>query len=178
MKVIAPWPSHPEEKKTLSGKGCEKRTIHDMSLLITLAPEDVCLEDDCFLYGASNSSTWLLVSDSFSECRAWYCWWIHHLPFDFEDSEVLNSSSFSSYRSPNRVVIFSPTHKKVILNLPAKKQKDLYNLYYPKNPWTLQWKGLNLYSRGPGPQNHHSWGVRILRVVVKPIKNGICPDQD
>ena len=24
---------------------------------------------------------------------------------------------------------------------------------YPKNPWTLQWKGLNLYSRGPGPQN-------------------------
>ena len=22
----------------------------------------------------------------------------------------------------------------------------------PKNPWTLQWRGLNLYSRGPGPQ--------------------------
>ena len=35
----------------------------------------------------------------------------------------------------------------------------------PKNPWTLQWKGLNLDSRGPGPQNSHFWGVRILRVV-------------
>ena len=27
-------------------------------------------------------------------------------------------------------------------------------------------KGLNLYSRGPGPQNSRFWGVRILRVVV------------
>ena len=35
---------------------------------------------------------------------------------------------------------------------------------YPKNPWTLQWKGLNLYRRGPDPQNSHFWGVRILRV--------------
>ena len=26
---------------------------------------------------------------------------------------------------------------------------------HPKNPWTLQWKGLNLYSRGPGPQISH-----------------------
>ena len=33
---------------------------------------------------------------------------------------------------------------------------------HPKNPWTLQWRGLNLYSRGPGPQNSHFWGVRIL----------------
>ena len=38
------------------------------------------------------------------------------------------------------------------------------HVYYPKNPWTLQWRGLNLYSRGPGPQNSHFWGVRILRV--------------
>ena len=38
---------------------------------------------------------------------------------------------------------------------------------YPKNPWTLQWKGLNLYSRGPGPENCHFWGVRILRVAWK-----------
>ncbi len=37
---------------------------------------------------------------------------------------------------------------------------------YPKNPWTLQWKGLNLYSRGPGPQISHFWGVRILRVLI------------
>ena len=29
----------------------------------------------------------------------------------------------------------------------------------PKNPWTLQLRGLNLYSRGPGPQNSHFWGV-------------------
>ena len=34
----------------------------------------------------------------------------------------------------------------------------------PKNPWTLQWKGLILYRRGPGPQNRYFWGVRILRV--------------
>ena len=26
---------------------------------------------------------------------------------------------------------------------------------HPKNPWTLEWKGLNLYSRGPGPQISH-----------------------
>ena len=38
--------------------------------------------------------------------------------------------------------------------------------FFSKNPWTLQWKGLNLYSRGQGPQNSHSWGVRILRVVI------------
>ena len=36
---------------------------------------------------------------------------------------------------------------------------------HPKNPCTLEWKGLNLYSRGPGPQNSHFWGVRILRVT-------------
>ena len=41
------------------------------------------------------------------------------------------------------------------------------NLTYPKNPWTLQWRGLNLYSRGLGPQNSHFWGVRILRVDTK-----------
>ena len=35
---------------------------------------------------------------------------------------------------------------------------------YPKNAWTLQWKGLNLYSRGPGPQNSHFGWVRILGV--------------
>ena len=41
------------------------------------------------------------------------------------------------------------------------------NLWYPKNP-----KGpgpmegwMNLYRRGPGSQNSHFWGVRILRVV-------------
>ena len=27
----------------------------------------------------------------------------------------------------------------------------------------LQWRGLNLYSRGPGPRNNFFWGVRILR---------------
>ena len=27
-------------------------------------------------------------------------------------------------------------------------------IFWPKNPWTLQWKGLDLYSRGVlGPQN-------------------------
>ena len=36
--------------------------------------------------------------------------------------------------------------------------------HFPKNPWTLQWKGLNLHSRGPGPQISNVWGVRILRV--------------
>ena len=38
-------------------------------------------------------------------------------------------------------------------------------IHHPKNPWTLQWKGLNLYSRGPGPRNSHFWGVRILRAL-------------
>ena len=38
-------------------------------------------------------------------------------------------------------------------------------MYIPKNPWTLQWKGLNLYRRGPGSQNSYFWGVRILRDI-------------
>ena len=37
--------------------------------------------------------------------------------------------------------------------------------HYPKDPGTLQWRGWNLYSRGPGSQNRHFWGVRILRVA-------------
>ena len=41
----------------------------------------------------------------------------------------------------------------------------MLGISHPKNPWTLQWKGLNLNSRGPGPQNSHFWGVRILRAV-------------
>ena len=36
--------------------------------------------------------------------------------------------------------------------------------FYPKNHWTLQWMGLELYRRALGPQNNHFWGVRILRV--------------
>ena len=39
--------------------------------------------------------------------------------------------------------------------------EDLFN---PKNPWTLQWRGWNLYDAGVwGPQNSQFWGVRILR---------------
>ena len=37
--------------------------------------------------------------------------------------------------------------------------------YHPKDPWTLQWRGSNMYSRGPGSQNRHFWGVRILRAI-------------
>ena len=33
---------------------------------------------------------------------------------------------------------------------------------HPKDPGTLKWRGWNLYSRGPGSQNRHFWGVRIL----------------
>ena len=36
---------------------------------------------------------------------------------------------------------------------------------YPKNPWTLQWKGLNLYSSNWGLQNSQFWGAGILRVL-------------
>ena len=34
-------------------------------------------------------------------------------------------------------------------------RKCLKEFVHPKNHWTLQWKGLNLYIRGPGPQNSH-----------------------
>lgn len=34
---------------------------------------------------------------------------------------------------------------------------------HPLDHWTLQWKALNLNSRGSGSQNSHFWGVRILR---------------
>ena len=55
-------------------------------------------------------------------------------------------------------------------------EKNGFGLYhlitFPKNPWTLQWKGLNLYSRGPGPQISHFWGVRILRVIKFHHVNG------
>ena len=39
-------------------------------------------------------------------------------------------------------------------------------MYIPKDPWTLQWRGWNLYSRGPGSQNRHFWGVGILRDYI------------
>ena len=32
---------------------------------------------------------------------------------------------------------------------------------YPKDYLTLQWKGLNLHSRGPGPQNDASFEGEI-----------------
>ena len=35
----------------------------------------------------------------------------------------------------------------------------------PKNPWNLEWKGLNLYS-SPGPQNSYFLRVPILRVEI------------
>ena len=35
---------------------------------------------------------------------------------------------------------------------------------YPKNHWTLLWRGLTLYSRVPGSPNHQSWDPMILRV--------------
>ena len=44
----------------------------------------------------------------------------------------------------------------------SQSSKTSHKINHPKNPWTLQWKGLNLYTRGPGPQNSHFWGVRIL----------------
>ena len=41
------------------------------------------------------------------------------------------------------------------LSLPFGVRNMCCSVFFlkPKNPWTLQWKGLNLYSRGPGPQN-------------------------
>ena len=33
--------------------------------------------------------------------------------------------------------------------------QELEQISRPKSPWTLQWRGLNLYSRGLGPQNSH-----------------------
>ena len=32
-------------------------------------------------------------------------------------------------------------------------QKKKSGFLHPKNAWTLQWKGWNLYGRGPVPQN-------------------------
>ncbi len=37
---------------------------------------------------------------------------------------------------------------------------------WPKDHWTLQWKGLNLFIKGRGPQNSQFWRVRILRVYI------------
>ena len=41
------------------------------------------------------------------------------------------------------------------------------NLTYPKDHWSLQRKGLNLYSKGRVLKNSQFWGVRILRVDTK-----------
>ena len=38
----------------------------------------------------------------------------------------------------------------------------------PKDHWTLQWKGLNLYGRGWVLKNSQFWGIRILREVKLP----------
>ena len=40
--------------------------------------------------------------------------------------------------------------------------KKISGILHPKNAWTLQWKGWNLYSRGPVPQNSRFWGVGLL----------------
>ena len=50
---------------------------------------------------------------------------------------------------------------------PLNRGRWLQELVFPKNPRTLQWKGLNLYSRGVFGSSkwRHFWGVRILRVV-------------
>ena len=42
------------------------------------------------------------------------------------------------------------------LPLPVEMiQSDYCNIFHPKDPWTLQWRGWNLYSRGLGSQNRH-----------------------
>ena len=40
----------------------------------------------------------------------------------------------------------------------------------PKDHWTLQWKGLNLFLWGSGAQNSQFWGVRILRDLQKSLE--------
>ena len=63
----------------------------------------------------------------------------------------------------------------MFFNPPSRTNKCVHSKWIaahsfcPKNHWTLQWRGLNLYNRGSGPQNCHFWGVRILRVHLKTI---------
>ena len=51
-------------------------------------------------------------------------------------------------------------------------QWDFLEIKNPKDPWTLQWRGCNLYSRGPGSQNRHflrgqdTYGLREVWIFL------------
>ena len=61
------------------------------------------------------------------------------------------------------------TFMKTCCNKSIIKQHDSMTSFleipYPKDHCTLQWKGLNLYSRGRILKNSQFWGVRILRIL-------------
>ena len=74
-------------------------------------------------------------------------------PGNYHPSFKANVRSYSE----EKIVLEGPILQGIMVKFP---QKDLT---FPKDPWTLQRTGLNLYSRGPGSQNRHFGGVRILR---------------
>ena len=61
-------------------------------------------------------------------------------------------------------VLYEGLSKKIIMGDRTKMTQEstkmtwnvsLWKFMNPKNPWTLHWRGLNLYSRGLVPQNRH-----------------------
>ena len=56
--------------------------------------------------------------------------------------------------------MFARVHHKA-----ADSMTSFLEIPYPQDHWTLQWKGLNLYSRGRILKNSQFWGVRILRIL-------------
>ena len=67
---------------------------------------------------------------------------------------------------------WAPPQEDWFMSLESSYSSEIF--MFPKDPWTLLWRGWNLYSRGPDPQNRHFWGVRILRVRYKCISDFCC----
>ena len=73
--------------------------------------------------------------------------------------------SISIHGSPNCVKILPGYPKFTFLeDLPYLEDPDIY---YPKNHWTLLWRGLTLSRRVLGSPNHQLWDPMILRVLCK-----------
>ena len=83
--------------------------------------------------------------------------WKH--PWNFTDRNLPRRRTFPTTKRPCNIGLSC----KQIVSWNHQFGEGL--LWYPKDHWALEWKGLNLYSWGLGPQNGQFWGVRIPRVV-------------
>ena len=94
-----------------------------------------------------------------SQSWLFFSWWTRSL---FGASQLLKTMIW---------YLQKVTKKTGIYNLLSRRmRKEKFQLYfpYPKNHWTLLWRGLTLYRRVLGSPNHQLWDPMILREVYFP----------